>query len=186
MNLLYFLVSLYVNPTVLVLKSLPSGYIASSIFNTFCEWNYVKVLYLDKKNSPDLDVSQEALQVEEESQCHNSSWCFGHPFDLNEEWGSSLAGSPSSGAPRWSCRIGCQRDSSKSPSDSSLLPSLTLHIQGVPSRRYSPFLKPDRWNWGLRRWQCFSHGGPATREGETMFLPSIKVSKVLGGAWYQE
>ena len=150
MNLLYFLVSLYVNPTVVTLKSFRSGYIASSIFNTFWEQNHMTVGYLEKIHPPGLDVSQEALESKEESQCHNSSWCFGHRVGLTEDRENWLAGSPSSRVPRWSGRIGCQKGSSKSPSDSWLLPLLALHIEVLLFHRCSLFLNVDRRSWDQR------------------------------------
>ena len=142
-------------------------------------------------NPPGPDFSQEALWVKEESQSHNSSWCFDRPVDLTEEMVSSQAGSPNSRAPRWSCRIGCQTDSSKSPWDSWFLLLLTLHIQVLLVHRCSLFLNFGRHSWGQRHWKCSSHGGPGrlikvTRKLRLVFKPSSLVSKVLGEAWYQD
>ena len=191
MNLLYLLVSLYVNPTVLSLKSLRSGNIASSIFNTFWEQNYLMVGYLEKIHPPDLDISHEALEAKEESRCHNSSWCFGHRVGLTEDRETSPAGSPNSKAPIWSCRIECQMDSSKSSSDSWFLPSLTLHIQMLLVHWCSLFLNFGHHSWDQRHWKCSLHGGPGrlikvTRKLRLVFQPSSVVSKVLGEAWYQD
>ena len=159
-NLLYFLVSLYVNPTVLTLNSLRSGNVASSNFNTFWEENYSMVGNLEKIHSPDLDVSHEALAAKEQSRYHNSSWCFGHRVGLTEDRETSPAGSPNSRAPIWSCRIECQMDSSKIPLDSWFPPSLTLHIQVLLVHRCSLFLNFVRHSWGQRHWKCSLHDAP--------------------------
>ena len=143
-------------------------------------------------NPPGPDFSQEALWVKEESQSHNSSWCFDRPVDLTEELVSSPAGSPNSRALRWSCRIGCQTDSSKSPSDSWFLLLLTLHIQVLLVHRCSLFLNFGRHSWGQHHWKCSLHDAPGnlirvvrweTKGGRK---PSLLVSKVLGEAWYQD
>ena len=143
-------------------------------------------------NQPDLDVSHEVLEAKEQSRCHNSSWCFGHRVGLTEDRESSPAGSPNSRALRWSCRIGCQTDSSKSPSGSWFLLSLTLHIQVLLVHRCSLFLNFGRHSWGQHHWKCSLHDAPGnlitmvqweTKGGRK---PSLLVSKVLGEAWYQD
>ena len=146
MNLLYFLVSLCVNPTVLVVKSLRSGYIASSILNTFWEQNYVRIWCLDKKNLPDLDVSQKALKLKEESQCHSSSWCFGYQTDWNSSGQYSQAGTRSSMVPVWSYRVEYQTGSSRTPWDSWFLPWSSLRTPDTFDRRSSWFRDCDPRN----------------------------------------
>ena len=179
-NLLYFLVSLYVNPTVLTLNSLRSGNVTSSNFNTFWEENYSMIGNLEKIHSPDLDVLHEALVAKEQSQYHNSSWCFGHRVDLTEDRETSPAGSPNSRAPIWSCRIECQRDSSKSSSDSLFLPAFALHIQVLLVHRYSQFLNFVRHSWGQRHWKCSLHGGR-----ERLIMVVVKLRFVYKpSVWY--